>query len=56
MKLNGRVRGVMGKFPAHWNILSQSFEHSRDANNWNKVDVHTREQLHYQKLADGEFW
>ncbi|CAF4450340.1 unnamed protein product, partial [Adineta steineri] len=27
-----------------------------DLNNWNKVDQHTREQLHYQKQADGEFW
>lgn len=28
----------------------------RDVNNWNKVDPHTREQLRYQRLADGEFW
>ncbi|CAF0958320.1 unnamed protein product [Adineta ricciae] len=27
-----------------------------DTNNWNKIDSHTREQLHYQKQADGEFW
>lgn len=28
----------------------------RDSNNWNKVDPQTREQLRYQRQADGEFW
>ena len=54
MKSNGQARGVMGK---EKQTISNRFSLLfRDLNNWNKVDPHTREQLRYQKQADGEFW